>query len=327
MFIPESSTIALLLIVVSMFGWSSWPNLLKALPNWRLEYFYVDYTLGFLITMLIVGATAGSSGVIGLEFVDRITNAGGREALLAFTGGLLWNIGNIFLLNSIMIAGLAVAFPIGSVLAIMLGVGISYWAQPIGNPAWLLAGSIVLVVAALVNAQAYRKLGQTAAPRKMLGIVLVLIAGVLVGIFPPFIAGAISGENALDTYSVTILFMLGASIATFVGMPILLARPFIGEPSSMAGYFQGSTRTHVFGLLAGAIWCIGTFSNFVSAGVVGVAISWGIGSGAPMIGALWGILLWKEFRGGGRQAWTLIITSLALYTLGVVLVAISYQQR
>jgi glucose uptake protein len=95
----------------------------------------------------------------------------------------------------------------------------------------------------------------------------------------------------------------------------------------MAGYFQGSTRTHVFGLLAGAIWCIGTFSNFVSAGVVGVAISWGIGSGAPMIGALWGILLWKEFRGGGRQAWTLIITSLALYTLGVVLVAISYQQR
>jgi len=327
MFIPETSQTALLLIVVSMLGWGSWPNLLKALPQWRLEYFYVDYTLGFLVTMLIVGATAGSSGLFGLEFVDRLANAGAREATLAFAGGLLWNIGNIFLLNSIMIAGLAVAFPIGSVLAITLGVGISYWAQPIGNPAWLLAGSIVLVVAALTNAQAYRKLGQTAAPRKLLGIVLVLIAGVLVGIFPPFIAGAISGENALDTYSVTILFMLGASIATIVGVPLLLAKPFIGEASTLQGYLQGSTRAHVFGLLAGAIWCIGTFSNFISAGLVGVAISWGIGSGAPMIGALWGILLWNEFKGGGRQAWTLIVASLTLYTIGVVLVAIAYQFR
>jgi glucose uptake protein len=328
MYTPESSTIALLLIVVSMLCWGSWPNLLKALPGWRLEYFYIDYTIGFLLAMLVAGATAGSADVVGFDFLERLLAAGSREAALAVAGGLLWNIGNIFLLNAIMIAGLAVAFPIASVLAITLGVGISYWANPVGNPAWLIAGSIVLVAAACINAQAYRELGASSASKKRtLGIALALVAGVLVGIFPPFVGGAISGEHALDPYVATIFFMLGASIATIVGIPLLLRKPLIGEATSLTGYTEGAPRAHLFGWLAGAIWCIGTFSNFISAGLVGVAISWGIGSGAPMVGALWGILLWKEFDGASRRAWLLIGTSLALYAAGVVLVAIAYQLR
>ena len=328
MFIPTTSSTALLLIVASMLCWGSWPNLLKALPGWRLEYFYFDYTIGFLLAMLVIGATAGSSGVLGFDFLDRLLAAGSREAAFALGGGLLWNIGNIFLLNAIMIAGLAVAFPLASVLAIALGVGISYLAQPIGNPSWLVAGSIVLVAAACINAQAYRELGGTSASKKRtLGIALALVAGLLVGIFPPFVAAAISGDHALDTYSVTILFMLGASIATIVGIPLLLKKPFIGEAASLKGYAEAPPRAHLFGWLAGAIWCAGTFSNFISAGLVGVAISWGIGSGAPMVGALWGILLWREFRGASRRAWLLIATSLALYAAGVVLVAIAYQLR
>jgi glucose uptake protein len=327
MFIPQTSEVALLLIVVSMLCWGSWPNLLKLLPQWRLEYFYVDYTLGFLLTVILIGATAGSSGLFGFEFVDRMLDAQAREIALAVVAGLLWNAGNIFLLNSIMIAGLAVAFPIGSVLGITLGVGISWWANPIGNAGWLLAGSIVLVLAAIANARAYRDPGHAPASRKTLGIGLALAAGFLVGIFPPFIGAAISGEHALDVYSVCIFFMLGASCVTLAGVPMLLARPFIGEPGSMQGYRQGRTHSHLLGLLAGSIWCIGTVANFASAGVVGVAISWGIASGAPMVGALWGIILWKEFKGASRIACVLIGASLALYTAGIVLVAVAYQLR
>ncbi len=310
-----------------MVCWASWPNLLKMLPGWRLEYFYVDYTLGFLLAVILIGATAGSAGLVGLEFVDRLLDAHAREVALAFGAGLLWNAGNILLLNSIMIAGLAVAFTIGSVLAITLGVGISWWAQPIGNPAWLLAGAVVLVLAGFANARAYRDPGHTTGANKSLGIGLALAAGLLVGIFPPIIGAAISGEHALDVYSVCIYFMLGASVTTLFGIPALLARPFIGEPGSLRGYRQGGTRTHVLGLLAGAIWCAGTVANFVSAGLVGVAISWGIASGAPMIGALWGIFLWKEFRDASREARILIAASMALYTTGIVLVAIAYQLR
>jgi glucose uptake protein len=327
MLLPQSPTIALLLIVVSMLCWGSWPNLLKALPRWRLEYFYVDYTLGFLAAIVLVGATAGSGGILGMEFADRLFAARAVEAAFAFAGGFIWNVGNILLLNSIMIAGLAIAFPVASVLAIVLGVGISWWAQPIGNPAWLAAGAAVLVLAAFANARAYRGVAGPPGSSKALGIGLALAAGLLVGIFPPFIARALSGAHALDAYSVSILFMAGASVATFIGMPLLLARPFIGEAGRMRGYLEGRAHVHVMGMLAGAIWCVGTVANFASAGLVGVAVSWGIGSGAPMVGALWGIFLWKEFRGADRAAITMIAVSLALYTVGVVLVAIAYGLR
>jgi len=327
MFIPQTAPVALALLVVSMLCWGSWANLLKALPGWRLEYFYLDYTLGFLITVLIIGATAGSVGVVDGEFLTRLVTADSGKTLLALIGGFVWNAGNILLLNSIMIAGLAVAFPVASVLAITLGVGISYWANPIGNPLWLLAGSVVLIVAAVMNARAYRQLGATRGSHNTLGITLALLAGLLVGVFPPFIGAAISGPAALDPYVVSIDFMLGAVVATVIGVLVLLAKPLIGSPARLGGYFAGDVRRHVYGLLAGAIWCLGTVANFASAGLVGVAISWGIGSGAPMVGALWGILLWKEFQGADGRARGLITVSLALYTIGVVLVAIAYRLR
>lgn len=327
MSIPQTSTVALLLLVVSMLCWGSWANLLKALPGWRLEYFYIDYTLGFLITVLLISGTWGSAGVVGTDFLHRLVTADGGKSLFALVGGFVWNAGNILLLNSIMIAGLAVAFPVASVLAITLGVGISYWANPLGNPLWLLAGSIVLVVAAVMNARAYRQLGAIRGSHNALGITLALLAGFLVGVFPPFIGAAISGATALDPYVVCIDFTIGAALATVIGVLILLAKPLIGTPGNLGGYFAGDTRRHVFGLLAGAIWCVGTVANFASAGLVGIAISWGIGSGAPMVGALWGILLWKEFAGSDQRARSLITASLVLYTIGVILVAIAYRAR
>ena len=327
MFTPQTFLAALLLIVVSMLCWGSWPNLLKALPGWRLEYFYFDYTFGFLITVLVWGATLGPHGSAGGGFVAQLSEAGGREAGSAFLGGLLWNVGNILLLNAIMIAGLAVAFPVASVLAVILGVGIGYWSQPIGNPTWLVAAVVVLALAAFANAASYRSLGQTAGPGTVKGLVLALAAGILVGLFPPFIGRAITGPYALDAYRVTTFFTLGASLATFAGMPLLLARPLIGDRGTLQGYFAGTAKSHIFGLLAGAIWCTGTVANFASAGVVGVAISWGIGSGAPMVGALWGIFLWKEFKGASRKANVLIIVSMVLYILGVIMVANSYRSR
>ena len=81
------------------------------------------------------------------------------------------------------------------------------------------------------------------------------------------------------------------------------------------------------GLAAGAVWCVGTVVNFVSAGMVGVAISWAIGSGAPMVGALWGIFFWKEFKGAGASAKRRIALSLVLYVVGVVVVAIAFQKK
>ncbi len=325
MYTPQSYVAALTLVIVSMLCWGSWANLSKALPRWRLEYFYLDFTFGFLLLVTVLGATLGSAGAPGFGFFARLRDAAGAQMAFAFLGGFLWNVGNVLTLVSIMIAGLAVAFPVMSVIAMLLGVGLSFWAQPIGNPAWLAAGVVVLVGAVITNAAAYRRLRQSSVASKPKGGVgLAIVAGILVGCFPPFVARAISGPAGLDSYSVSFFFMLGAMVATFLAVPILLARPLFGDRGTWRGYLQGSLTWHVLGLAGGGIWCFGTVVNFLSAKLVGVAISWGIGSSASMVAALWGIFLWKEFANSGRSAKVLITVSLACYLTGVIGVAMAF---
>ena len=327
MFLPQTFTAALLLIVVSMLCWGSWPNFMKALPGWRLEYFYLDYTFGGLLMAILLAATLGSLGFAGTDFLRRLSVADVRQMAWAVTGGFIWNFGNILLLIGIMIAGIAVAYPVASVLAIIIGVGLGYVAQPIGNGPALALAVIILCVAAWANAASYKDLSQVSGTGVRKALVLSLIAGVLIGLFAPFVGRAISGTHPLDPYILAICFLLGSLVATLVAIPILLAHPLVGKPAGLSGYFTGPLLWHLMGLIAGAVWCLGTVSYFASAGVVGVAIGWGIGSGAPMVGALWGIFLWKEFAKADRRAKRLISTSMALYTIGVVTVAIAYQLR
>ena len=326
MFAPDSYAMALVLMLTSMVFWGSWPNFLRAAAGWRLEYFYVDYTLGFLLTALLLGQTLGS-GAGEPDHLARILAEEPREVALAMVGGFIWNLGNILLLYGIVIAGLAVAFPIAAIPAIVLGIGASYWLQPVGNPLVLAFSAIVLLVAAQTTAAAYRRLGDVVAADKRKGIATALIAGLLIGFFPPFVTAAITGQHPLDAYTVSTLFTAGAFIATFVAMPILLRRPLIGDPGPLGGYLQGRAGWHVLGWLAGAVWCSGTVFNFISGGMVGIAISVGIGSGAPMVGALWGVFLWREFAQAPRIAKSLIAAALALYVAGVAAMSIAYTLR
>ena len=325
MYTPHTYFAALVLVIISMLCWGSWANISKALPKWRLEYFYLDYTLGFLLLVTALGATLGSAGSEGFGFFARLSEAARSQVVFALLGGFLWNVGNLFMVVSIMMAGLAVAFPITSVIAMILGVGISYWTQHIGNLVWLTAGVVVLVGAVTTNAAAYRFLRQSSGPSKPQGGVgLAVAAGILVGCFPPFVARALSGSPALDSYTVSFYFMVGALLATALVVPILIAHPLFGDKGSLRGYLQGSLTWHVLGLVAGGIWCFGTVVNFLSAKLVGMAISWGVGSSASMVAALWGIFLWKEFANSGRSAKILIAVSLGCYLMGVVGVAIAY---
>ena len=324
MYAPQTYGTALILMLTSMVCWGSWPNFLKKLPGWRLEYFYIDYTLGFLATALIYGITLGSAGADDPGHLSLLFQAGHREAAFAIVGGFIWNFGNILLLNSIMIAGLAVAFPIAAIPAIVLGIGASYWLQPVGNPVVLATSAVILLVAAQATAAAYRRLGSISTPNRTKGVATALISGLLIGFFPPFVTVAISGSAALNAYSVSTLFMVGAFVATAVAMPLLIRHPLIGEAGTLREYFDGRTSSHVLGLLAGAVWCSGTVFNFISAGMVGIAISVGIGSGAPMVGALWGVFVWGEFAQGSASSKAYIAAALLLYAAGVAAMAIAY---
>ncbi len=233
MFIPQTFLAALLLIAVAMLCWGSWPNLMKAAPGWRLEYFYLDYTLGGLLMAVLLAATLGSRGAASGDFLHRLGEAGTREILWAAAGGFIWNVGNILLLIAIMIAGIAVAYPVASVLAIAVGVGIGYLAQPIGNAGWLMIAVLILCLAACANAASYRKVGESSGTGVRKGLILSVIAGVLIGSFAPFVGRAISGRHGLDSYNVAVCFVLGALVGTLVLVPLLLARPLIGETTTL----------------------------------------------------------------------------------------------
>lgn len=324
MYVPQSYLAALVLLTLCMLGWGSWPNICKALPKWRIDYFYLDYTFGFLLGALICAATLGSTAAVGLAFLTRLSEAGRLPAGCALLAGFLWNAGNVLLLRSIMMAGLAVAFPIASVPALTLGVGISYWTQPIGNPLWLAASVGFLLLAGRANAAAYRRLGPVSETRRPKGVGFALAAGVLIGLFPPFVARAMSGHGALDPYTASLYFMLGALPATLISVPALLAPPSNGSTGILRGYLQGKTTWHLAGLLAGVIWSFGTVANFLSAKMVGMAISWGFASGTTLVAALWGIFLWREFHHAHRDAKVLMGLSLVLYVIGVSAVAAAY---
>jgi glucose uptake protein len=295
---PETYGLALLFMILSMLCWGSWANSMKLCPGYRFQLFYWDYVIGLIAGAIFWGATLGSLGTAGRSFYADVAHSGVSPILFALAAGAIFNVANLLLVAAIDIAGLAVAFPIGIGLALVVGAISSYIISPKGNPL-LLFGGIALVVAAIVfDAIAYRlrETERTAMSRR--GVVISLIAGLLMGTFYPFVSKAMTGEGAPGPYAVLLFFALGVAICAVPVNYIFMRFPLDGDkPASMRGYWQAPGSWHLWGALGGAIWGTGAMANFVAsqAHIVGPAVSYSIGQGATMISACWGVFVWHEF--------------------------------
>jgi glucose uptake protein len=342
MILPETYSSALMLIILSMLCWGSWANTFKLTGKWRFELFYYDYSVGVLLAAIIAAYTFGSMGS-ELSFSDNLLVAGKRNMAYAAAGGMVFNLANMLLVAAISVAGLAVAFPVGIGLALVIGVIWNYFLNPQGNPL-LLGGGVALVVCAIiVDAMAYTaharpptpaapaRRGKSKAPRSRKGIVLSLISGVLMGSFYPLVEmGKGGGVDAggLGPYAVAFLFAIGVFFSTFVYNLYFLNLPIQGEPLSMFTYFQGTLKQHALGIVGGIIWCTGAITNFTAASApskvqVGPAISYAVGQGATMVSALWGVLVWKEFAGARTNVRVLLTLMFILFLAGLMLVSVA----
>jgi glucose uptake protein len=146
LFQPETYAVALAFMVITMLCWGSWANTIKLCPSYRFQLFYWDYVVGLITGALLWGITLGSMGSSGRPFWQDIQHADASHILYALIGGVVFNIANLLLVAAIEIAGLAVAFPIGIGLALVIGAISSYVLSPNGNPILLFSG-IALVVA------------------------------------------------------------------------------------------------------------------------------------------------------------------------------------
>ena len=332
MYQPETYAVALAFMIVTMLCWGSWANTLKLAPGYRFQLFYWDYVIGLFAGAAAWGLTLGSMRVlsgntaIGLPFLSDITHAPTHNILLAITGGIVFNIANLLLVAAIDIAGLAVAFPIGIGLALIVGAVSSYLLAPKGNPLMLFGGIALVLAAILCDAAAYRAREATKQSPSVRGIVISLIAGLLMGTFYPFVSRAMQGDRAPGPYATSFFFVCGVALCAIPFNYLLMRKPLDGKaPVSMSGYTQAKPSWHLWGIIGGIIWCTGATLNFVASrtGVVGPAVSYSIGQGATMITAAWGVFAWREFATASSLSKRLLFWMFVLFLAGLTLVALA----
>jgi glucose uptake protein len=330
----------LLLTILTMICWGSWANTLKLSGKWRFELFYFDYSLGVLIAAVVAAFTFGTLGFDGFLFLDDMMRAGKRNIAYGFAGGVVFNLANMLLVAAISVAGLAVAFPVGFGLALVVGVIWNNLMNPPGNPTLLFGGAGLVVLSIVVAALACRARGMLKEEERtqagmsrmqtpqvsMKGIVLSLASGALMGSFYPLVEMAQAGDSGLGPYAIAFVFALGVFASTFVFNLYFMNLPVQGEPLEIFDYFEGTGKRHVLGLLGGMIWAAGTVASFVAASAppearVGPEVRYVLLQAATMVSALWGLLAWREFAGADFKVKTYLVLMFVLFAAGLAMVS------
>ena len=325
MFIINSYTLAVVFCFITMLCWGSWGNTQKlAAKNWRYELFYWDYVIGMVLFALLIAFTMGSFGTEGRPFLEDIAQVSGKAVGSILLGGVIFNASNILLSASTSIAGMAVAFPLGVGISLVLGTIINYIGAPAGNPVLLFIGVALIVVAIICNGVASGKVGGEKKAGANKGIILAAVAGTLMAFFYRFVAASMDLENfaapaagKVTPYTAIVIFSLGVLASNFIFNTLVMRKPFVGEPVTYRQYFAGNFKTHLVGMLGGAIWCLGTAFSYIASGKAGAAISYALGQGAPLIAAIWGVFIWKEFKGADKRVYTLLGIMFVFFVAGL----------
>ena len=314
MYYCSSYPLAVAFCVFTMLCWGSWGNAQKLAGDWSYRHFYWDFVVGMVVFAALFGFTAGSCGGGAWSFAANLRQASAANAGSALLGGLIFNAALILLVKSIDMVGLSVAFPVCNGLSIALGTAVNYFIAPKGSPTWIFGGIALIVLAVASNTVAGNmKAAKNATDAKGKGIAVAIVSGVFMSFFYSFVARTIDMDFAapaptagkLTPYAAFFLFVAGTFLSTFFLNPV--------KPSA---YFS-SGKVHLAGLFGAAIWAAGTCLSFVSAGPAGAAIAFGLGQGATLVSAIWGIFVWREFKGAPRAAAVLNSVFFVLFVAGL----------
>src|ERR1700691_866567 len=231
MFVLHSYPLAVIFCFITMLCWGSWANTKKLTPSgWRFELFYWDYSIGVLLLTAVLGVTLGACGSEGRSFLPDLAQASSSSLLSALIGGAIFNLANILLVAAIEIAGMAVAFPVGIGLALVIGVIWNYLATPLGDVPLLAAGVVLVTVAIILDAIAYRRLPGGAAGVSSKGLILSVACGILMGMFYRFVAAGMYGNPLAPTagkggpYAAVFVFAVGILLSGFIWNSIAMRK-------------------------------------------------------------------------------------------------------
>ena len=325
MFIVQNYPLAILFCFITMLCWGSWGNTQKlAARTWRYELFYWDYVIGVLLFSLVLAFTMGSFGSEGRGFLEDLAQVDRSNLFSAFWGGVIFNASNILLAAAVALCGMSVAFPVGVGLALVLGVLVNYFGSAKGDPLFIFIGVALIAAAIVMNGLAYKK-AQTGKRRLTTrGLLVSVAAGVIMAFFYRFVAASMDLDNFVEPapgkmtpYTAVFIFAVGVFVSNILFNTLAMRFPVDGEPVRLSDYFKGSLRTHLVGVLGGVIWCLGESFSMIASGKAGAAISYGLGQGATLVSALWGILIWKEFREAPRVSHRLNVGMFVVFLVGL----------
>ncbi len=330
MILVQNYALAVFLCAMAMICWGSWQNTQNLIgKSWRFELFYWDFSIGILFFSVVMAFTFGSFGNAGRSFLPDLAQADTKNLLSAALGGAIWNLGTLLLVAAISIAGMSVAFPIGGGIGWLLGIFINYIGKPEGNPTFLIIGGTFILMAILLSMQSYKKLANQQQKPTLKGIILSVAAGLCIAFFYRFVASSLATDfsvadaGKISSYTAVVFFSIGAMVCTFIFNPVFMAKPVQGSPVKITEFFKATPKTHLLGILGGAIWCLGNSVSFMSVGAASPAISYGLSNSAPVVAAIWGIFVWKEFKGAPNGTNILLNLMFLFYLIGLVFIVYS----
>jgi glucose uptake protein len=336
MILPHSDTPLIVLMILCLLCWGSWPIFYKMAKRYRFELFYFDFAFGLGLIALICAFTVGSLGFDGFSFKDDILNSRKQEWLLAVLASMIFNFGNMLTLAAASVAGLAVAFPLAFGVAMIVGAWMNYLGHPGISTAMMGIGTLLIILSVvlgssassylkIVQHEALAKAGKTKSTRRpsaLKGILLALVGGLVLGTFAPLLVRAQDPDDGVGPYSLLFLFSIGVFASTFVFNLFFMNLPVEGDPLEIADYIKTPIKNHLLGVLGGAVWGLGALAIFVANTPKGDVRPTGIygpilAGAAPILAALWGLLVWKEFKTGDTRAKAFAGLMLVLFAVGL----------
>lgn len=359
MILPSAYWITILVLCFSIFCWGSWATTLKK-SAWRFELYYLDFSLGAVLTAVLAAFTFGSLGP-DINVQDNFLLAGKKQLILAFAAGALFNLANMLVVAAVELIGMSVALPLGLGLALVVGATANFFVAKTGNPIFLFGGCglvlVAMVFATLAHAGVSKARRQaeraaleaqraaeepapaTAAKRRKpvveesgpgtwLGVILALVGGLLMGGFYPVVNLSMEGDLGLNNpYALALVFSFGILISTFVYSLYFMNLPVKGLPVNFFAYFTGTPGQHVLGLAGGVLWMCGAVANFAAtaatgAAQVGSSFSFALGQGAALVSLAWGVMVWQEFADANAGTKRNLVVLFLCFLVGLVSIAL-----
>jgi glucose uptake protein len=146
------------------------------------------------------------------------------------------------------------------------------------------------------------------------------------GSFFPLVDKARESEIGLGPYAVAAVFAVGVLLSTLVFNVFLMNLPVEGEPLEVLDILKSTPKQHLLGLAGGALWCTGLVTSLAASGApaeahLGAVSGYFMAQAFALLAALWGILLWREFKGADLRVKALAVGMFLLFACALLVIS------